>query len=616
MKLLTPLFLGVYIINTPIGMIFLRSFYFFYLIKNIKDSVCLGKIVQKIYGIVDALFNNRKMNGSFIMNLRQKALRLPPRKLSQKLILSFTVIMTIVGIISSYIHVKTQEKQLLEAMLLGADQLSGSISSATWHAMLADQRESAYQTMETIAQKQGITRIRIFNKEGRIMFSTVKTDTGVVDKYAEACFMCHSAEQPLVKVDVPTRGRVYTTAGRHRTLSMITPIYNEPSCSQADCHAHRASQNVLGVLDVSMTLDMVDAEMAQLQLRVVFISFSIVIVMSLFIIFFTKHFIDRPIQQLIAGTHAVSAMQLDKPIIIESSEELGELALSFDIMRVRLKQALEEITQFTEGLEMKIRERTDQLKVAHQKLLQSDRLASLGQLSASVAHEINNPVSGVLNLAMLMQRIMKDDGIPQGRVEEFRKYLSQVVNETTRVGRIVQDLLAFSRRAKPFRAKIEFNSMIQTTLSLLDHKLKLSSVSMELDLQPDLPTVHCDGSQMQQVVINLIMNASEAAQGNSNGKVIVKTYSSNDKEHFVFSVSDNGDGIPEENLSKIFNPFFTTKGEGKGVGLGLAVVFGIIEAHKGDIDVKSVVNQGTTFTVTLPYDETIAPEHVSVENKG
>lgn len=537
------------------------------------------------------------------MNIKQMILRLPPKKLSQKLILSFTVIMTAVGIISSYMHVKTQEKQLLDAMMLGADQLSGSISSATWHAMLLDQRESAYETMQTIAQKQGIRRIRIFNKEGRIMFSTVTADTGIVDKDAEACFMCHSAEQPLVKVDVPTRARVYRTADQLRTLSMITPIYNEPSCTDAPCHAHPITQNVLGVLDVSMSLDIVDEEMDQLQIRVVAISFSIVIIMSLYIMYFTKHFIDKPIQQLIVGTHAVSEMQLDKSIVIESSEELGELAQSFDQMRLRLKQALDEINQFTESLEMKIRERTDQLKVAHQKLLHSDRLSSLGQLSASVAHEINNPVSGVLNLAMLMQRIMKEGGVPKERLEEFRKYLSQVVHETARVGRIVQDLLAFSRRSKPQRSKVDINSVIRSTVNLLDHKLKLLGVQIDLNLQQDLPTVHSDSSQMQQVILNLIMNAAEAAQGKTDGKVTVTTRIDEHIHQMIFQVADNGEGISDENLSKIFSPFFTTKGEGKGVGLGLAVVFGIIEAHKGDIDVRSTIHQGTTFTVNLPFDE-------------
>jgi two-component system NtrC family sensor kinase len=195
--------------------------------------------------------------------------------------------------------------------------------------------------------------------------------------------------------------------------------------------------------------------------------------------------------------------------------------------------------------------------------------------------------------------------VPKERVEEFRKYLSQVVNETARVGRIVQDLLAFSRRSKPFRAKIDFNAMIKSTLNLLDHKLKLSGVSIQLDLQNDLPTVHCDGSQMQQVVINLIMNGAEASQGKPNGQVIVKTEKNPAGDQLLFTVTDNGDGIPEEHLSKIFSPFFTTKGEGKGVGLGLAVVFGIIEAHKGDIDVKSIPKEGTTFIVTLPFNELV-----------
>ena len=178
-----------------------------------------------------------------------------------------------------------------------------------------------------------------------------------------------------------------------------------------------------------------------------------VTLIGLFIIFFTRRFLSRPIEKLIEGTKAVSQMELDKPIgSIGSSEELDELARSFDIMRERLRTAMSEINQFTQKLETKVEERTQQLKAAHQKLLQSDRLASLGQLSASVAHEINNPIAGVLNLSMLMQRMLKDDGIPPNRLEEFRKYLGQVTNETARVGRIVSDLLAFSRRSKPQRA--------------------------------------------------------------------------------------------------------------------------------------------------------------------
>jgi C4-dicarboxylate-specific signal transduction histidine kinase len=267
-------------------------------------------------------------------------------------------------------------------------------------------------------------------------------------------------------------------------------------------------------------------------------------------------------------------------------------------MRDRLRTALAEINTFTQSLETKVEDRTQQLKAAHQKLLASDRLASLGQLSASVAHEINNPIAGVLNLSMLLQRMLKDDGIAHERIPEFRRYLTQVTNETTRVGRIVSDLLAFSRRSKPQRAPADVNKIVRMTLSLVQHKMKLSSVEVETKLAEDLPAVPCDQSQMQQVVLNLLLNAAEATHGKSERRVAVSTNTGGGFVRFV--VADNGEGILPQNMAKIFHPFFTTKPEGKGVGLGLAVSYGIIEAHGGDIEVTSKVGEGTTFTVSLP----------------
>jgi signal transduction histidine kinase len=225
-------------------------------------------------------------------------------------------------------------------------------------------------------------------------------------------------------------------------------------------------------------------------------------------------------------------------------------------------------------------------------------------LSASVAHEINNPISGVLNLSMLMQRLLKEDGVPAERLAEFRKYLSQVVNETTRVGRIVSDLLAFSRRAKPQSTKADINAIIRTTVSLVSHKLKLGNVEVRLNLADDLPVVHGDASQMQQVILNLVMNGAEASIGRPERKVAITTRWETATDSVVVDVTDNGEGIAPGNLPKIFDPFFTTKGEGKGVGLGLAVVYGIVDAHNGEITVKSTPGNGTTFTVTVPVTGT------------
>ncbi len=529
-------------------------------------------------------------------------MRLSTRKLSMQLILPLTAIVMLMGAVAGFLHMRNQESQLLNAMVTGADQLSGSISSATWHAMLADQRTAAYETMQTIAQKQGISRIRIFNKVGKVMFSTLKGDTTQVSKFNDACVTCHSSSRPRIRVDMSSRVKIFRNPDGSRKLDIVTPIYNEPACSNAECHAHPAVMNVLGVLEVALDLNTVDAEIGSIQRRVLIISAVLVGLISLFIFLFTRHFVEKPINRLIEGTRAVSAMHLDQPVEVKGSEELSELARSFEAMRLRLQEALHEINASRQGLEAKVEERTRQLRVAYQKLMNTDRLASLGQLSASVAHEINNPLSGVLNLTMLMQRILKDDGIPPNRVVEFKKYLAQISSETTRVGRIVQDLLAFSRRSKSQqRSKIQFNSVIATTVNLIAHKLKLMNVEIELNLDENLPAIHCDASQMQQVLINLIMNGAEAAQSKGNGKVAVRTEWERKAHLLRLEVADNGDGIPEENMLKIFHPFFTTKGEGKGVGLGLAVVYGIIESHSGDIEVKSRVGQGTTFQVTLPF---------------
>ncbi len=530
-----------------------------------------------------------------------------PRRLATKLILAVALLVLVVKSISLWVNLRDQEKQLLESMTRGADQLSRSITSATWQAMLSDRRDDAYTVMKTIAEKQGIEKIRMFNKDGVLMFSTAQNEKLHLDERAEVCTPCHTQTPPLVKVQLRSRARVFHAPGGHRTLAMITPIYNEPSCSNAACHAHPRSVSVLGVLDLTIDATHVDEEMRNLRTRTAMMTFIEISLIGAFLVFFTRRFVEKPILKLIDGTKEISAMRLDKPIAISSSEELDQLAHSFDAMRERLQAAMAENEEFTQHLENKVEERTRQLKTAQQKLMQTDRLASLGQLAASVAHEINNPISGVLNLSMLMQRILKDDGIPPHRIADFRRYLGSVATETARVGRIVSDLLAFSRRSKPQTTDADLNNIIRTTISLVAHKLQLSNVKLELDLDDRLPKVHCDASQIQQVVINLVMNASEAIK--NGGTVTVRSRASADGRSILMDVCDTGSGMTPELVRKIFDPFFTTKEEGKGVGLGLAVVYGIVEAHGGDIEVETAVGHGSTFHVTLPVQtaETESP---------
>lgn len=544
-----------------------------------------------------------------------------PRKLGPKLILSLTILIVAISGVSGYLNFRSQQKQLVETMILGADQLSRSITGATWHAMLDDDRKAAYEIMRVIADKQGVDRIRMFNREGRLVFSTDATEPlRMTSSSSEVCASCHNKGAIRNRPTEDARVRYATSPSGVKTINMVAPIYNEPSCSNASCHAHNASTKVLGVVDVALRLDPVQKQTRAMTLQTILWTLLEVGIGAAFVIVFTRHFVATPIQELIAGTKAVSAMDLDTPIDIgnaRGSQELDELVDSFNRMRERLKLAVAELNDMQQTLESKVDERTLQLKAAQRKLVQSDRLATLGQLAASVAHEINNPVSGVLNLSMLLERLMASGSYPPGREAEFRKYLSLISIETARVGRIVSDLLAFSRRSKPQRAPADLNKLVRTTLGLADHKLKLISAEVVLDLQENLPAVECDSSQVQQVILNLVLNGAQAMQPHGGGKLTIRTRLIPQEDSVELCVQDTGEGIAPENLSKIFDPFFTTKAEGKGVGLGLAVLYGIVKAHEGEVEVASQRNQGTTFTVTLPLkSRTSTPESREVQVQG
>jgi two-component system NtrC family sensor kinase len=539
-----------------------------------------------------------------------------PRRLDFKLILSLTVLIVAISCISGYLNFRMQKDRLVEAMILGADQLSRSITSATWHAMLDDDRKAAYEMMRVIADKHGVDRIRMFNREGKLVFSTdAQEKLDIASPSNEVCISCHGATPILAKPAIGSRVRYATSPDGIKTLNIVTPIHNEVSCSSASCHAHLATTKVLGILDVALRLDPVQQQTRAITLQTILSTVIAVIIGAAFVILFTRHFVATPIREVIEGTKALSAMQLDHPIEIpRRSQELDELVDSFNLMRERLKLAVDDLNEMQQTLESKVAHRTQQLQAAHRKLLQADRLASLGQLAASVAHEINNPISGVLNLSTLLERLMASGEFPSGREAEFRKYLSQISAETARVGRIVTDLLAFSRHSKPQRVPADLNKLVRSTVGLVSHKLKLMNCETVLELEENLPQVECDPSQIQQVILNLILNGAQAMQPIGGGQLVVHTQDLQDGDNVELCVRDVGEGIAPENLSKIFDPFFTTKAETKGVGLGLAVLYGIVKAHGGEVEVASRRNEGSSFSVTLPRKaRCVAPEEKEVQ---
>ncbi len=280
-------------------------------------------------------------------------------------------------------------------------------------------------------------------------------------------------------------------------------------------------------------------------------------------------------------------------------EKDGKISKFIHISR-DITQHKKEEEEITHRLEQMVDDRTRQLKETHKKLLHQDKMASLGKLSASVVHEINNPIAGILNLIMLMKRMVEDDTIGPTQIDQFNQYLTLMETETRRTSRIVSNLLAFSRQSKMELKRVNLNRLIEQTLFLNANLLKISGVKVEADLDPDLPDLIGSEDQLQQVFMNLVSNAAEAMETKGGGRLHIETRHSLRDDKLLIDFRDTGVGVPEKNLSKLFEPFFTTKKKGKGVGLGLSVAYGIIQEHGGSIYVESYADEGTSFNVKLP----------------
>jgi two-component system NtrC family sensor kinase len=495
-------------------------------------------------------------------------------------------------------NIRSEQRERVDLVIQGAGQFSDTVKRSIHYAMLRNQWQDAFHIMDTIGQQDGVDRVRVFTKEGAILFSTDRAEAGrSVDKRAESCYACHAAEQPLERLMLPDRTRIFTALDGHRRLGMITPLYNEPACTQG-CHVHPASKRVLGVLDITLSLARVDEEIQAITRRTAAFAGIAVLVLAAALAVIVRTGITRPVQELVEGTRRLAGGDLDYRIPVRSADEVGILAVSFNEMTERLAKAREELNDLVGTLEHRVEQRTRELQQAQAQLIQTEKLASLGRLSASIAHEINNPLAGILTYVKLISRRLRAGEPTADGVMSALQQLTLVERETQRCSTIVRNLLDFARQRPPAFQLVDMAAVLDESLSLLAHHLAIQRVGVVRDLQP-MPAVSADFGQLRQAIVNVLMNACEAMP--QGGKLTVQAGPVREEgaaQGVEIRVTDTGTGIPPEHLGKIFDPFFTTKE--KGTGLGLSVVYGIVEKHRGTIRVDSQVGQGTTVILRLP----------------
>jgi two-component system NtrC family sensor kinase len=475
--------------------------------------------------------------------------------------------------------------------------------------MMANDRQGLHEAIQAIGNHKEIERIRIINHDGRVAFSSDSRETAtLLSRSSPQCMECHqgSGTPMLLK-----RFRIYEAErrGSYRVLGVITPILNKPECSNSACHAHPANQRILGVLDTDLSLKQEDASLAQSSLWITVLLLSGTGLVGLCVWYAIRTVLHTPLKRLREGTEHLAEGELGYQIPVESADELGDLAKAFNGMSSQLQAAQREITSWTHTLEHRVEQKTSELQNTQQQILQVERMIAIGKMSAVVAHEINNPLAGILTYSKLLKKWIARGIRDDAQRDEAIEALDLIASESKRCGELLQNLLSFSRTAPINLSLSDLNIVIARTIRLAEHKAEISGVLLQVDLDRNLPPLQCDAAQIEQVALALVINAIDAMP--HGGNLWVSTRVLPGTEQIEFQVRDDGVGIPPEILPQIFDPFTTTKEVGKGVGLGLAVSKGIVERHGGHIEVTSELGVGTTFKIILPIRTAKHEEQVS-----
>lgn len=517
-------------------------------------------------------------------------------RLSLRLIISISVVLICILSIYTYILVKNIDEYLTNNSFKHAYNVSDVIKKSTRYSMLLNRREDVHQIINTIGKEEDVKGIRIYNKLGTIIFSTDSTEVNKkVDLNAEACIVCHNEKVPLNTLTNQNKIRIFSTPENERVLGLINPIYNEKDCYTADCHAHSPNIQFLGVLDVMVSLSELDSVTSATAKKTVINSAIITIIIAIVCGVFIVLLVNVPMRKIAKGMEEVGNGNLNYRIPVNSKDELGKMAKRFNEMSSKLDAAYREIKDWSENLNKKVQEKTEELKNIYSQVNQIEKLASLGKLSATVAHELNNPLEGILTYSRLISKKLKSlNG--NGEVSSLIKYLDLISDETSRCGKIVKDLLLFSHKEEETFAEENLISIIEKSITIIDHHLEMHNIKLEKDFSSDEIIIECNAQKIQQAFIALLMNAIEAM--NNPGKIIIKAETENNNA--VVRIKDEGTGISEKDLPHIFEPFYSTKEAEKGTGLGLAVTYGIITNHSGKLSVEETSPKGTTFKIELP----------------
>ncbi|MFZ4854995.1 MAG: ATP-binding protein [Desulfuromonadaceae bacterium] len=475
-------------------------------------------------------------------------------------VIATTISLLVAGIfIYTIFNLRHQQAIFIDSARESTELLLHTVESSIYNTMHLGNVQDVGSILSTVGQHNQLVGVRIFHPHGVILRSSILSEVG--RNVSPDDYKIYQSPKNYSIFEIPLHGEV---------LSMVKPIYNEAACHA--CHGNKA--RVIGVLNINYSLNRTKAQIFDASRIFVISSVAITLFLAIAVSFLLLRFVKKPLDNLINTMLKVEKGDFAVRISYEGKDEIGHVIQSFNSMVDRLDLARKELEQ-----------------LHFVQLERADRLASIGEMAAGIAHEIKNPLAGISAAVTIIKDDMSVDD-PRGAI------LGEVVDQVKRLDKTVNDLLFFGKPSLPERSWVDINVILTTTLKFASQHRGGVRIERNVELQPNLPPVYADGKQMQQVFLNIFLNAYQAMTTGGVLGIVSSLVLSNGIQYVRVDISDTGEGIPPLILEKIFTPFYTTKAQG--TGLGLPICSKLVKLHNGNIRVSSSDTAGTIFTIELP----------------
>ena len=516
------------------------------------------------------------------------------------IILSFTLFLSF-----GFIFKSVNEEYLNTVIHKYGSNVSSIVEGAFYHSMLTNDRGALQNTLDVINTLEDIEDVNIYDNLDNLVYSTSASDPAGHDN--PNCKDCHTniasmfplKEKSFRIVNIDSKCEMSQKDYNSRLILIRSPIFNEQSCSTSACHAHDESEEVLGSFVIRVPLEGIDVSVKKFSRDFFLMAALSTLLLTTFLMFVTRRKIKNPLNEIVKASEAVSNGDRSTRLELKETQlsDINKVSTAFNEMLDNLQSATDELQNWSQQLEYKVHKKSEELSEMQNELIHVERIASLGKLSSSVAHEINNPLSGVLTYTKLVHKQLQRLNVKEDEKAPMLKYLKVIEEETKRCGDIVKGLLDFSRKDQLDFKSNHLHKVLRESYTLMDHQMKMANISFFTDLSAKFDFIFCSNNQIKQACIAILLNAYEAVT--ENGEIQMKT-SNPSKDYIKIEIIDNGVGIATEDIPHIFEPFFSAKEKVSGIGLGLAIVHGIVNSHKGKVEVNSELGKGTNISIFLP----------------